>query len=506
MGRRMNMRFGFDHAVCAAGILLGVLSAVPAGAATTTAASCSQADVQAAITAAASGDTVLVPAGACTWSTPVSISGKRLKLLGAGIGKTSITDSTGRGALSFECSAANFVDVGGFTFIKGIAYSGGMIQVWGVMGEVAFRIHHSRLFDNGVAGGRGIWVSSGYGLIDHLTIDVADTTSSDQMISVSGSPGSSDGGYTPWTWPLTMGSDKAVYVEDCTFTVANQNEDVIDAYSGARLVIRNNRFYDTSVGFHGTDSGGMRSPVSVELYDNTFTNDSPKSRRAVTNRGGTAVYFNNTYGGATSWSGFYLYYYRSSYYQGLPDSWGYCDGTKYDIGSAAVSSDNSRKTVPAGTGVRFLESSPDTISASGTRYFDGSGSYGYPCRDQPGRGPGQALHPVYAWNNGSVAMGGGGADAKAPAAAENWILANRDYYNYVPIGFDGTVGVGRGTVADRPATCTPLTAYFAIDVGPQGTLFQCAARNTWREYYSPYDYPHPLQFTRPAAPANVTIK
>ena len=181
-----------------------------------------------------------------------------------------------------------------------------MIQITGAMGEVGFRFHHSRLFDNAVAGGRGIYVFSGYGLIDHLTVDVIDRTSSDQMISVNGSSASADGGYTPWTWPLTMGSNKAVYIEDCTFTIANQKEDVIDAYAGARLVIRNNRFHDTSVGFHGTDSGGMRSPVSVELYNNAFTNNSPAARRAVTNRGGTAVYFNNTYGGSTPWYGLYL--------------------------------------------------------------------------------------------------------------------------------------------------------------------------------------------------------
>ncbi|MFN2270197.1 MAG: hypothetical protein ACK2US_05125, partial [Anaerolineae bacterium] len=69
------------------------------------AASCSQGDVQSAIDAASDGDLVMVPAGACTWTTPpgndevpaVSIDGKGITLQGAGTGQTVITDATGTG-------------------------------------------------------------------------------------------------------------------------------------------------------------------------------------------------------------------------------------------------------------------------------------------------------------------------------------------------------------------------------------------------------------------------
>lgn len=79
--------------------------------------------------------------------------------------------------------------------------------------------------------------------------------------------------------------------------------------------------------------------------------------------------------------------------------------------------------------------------------------------------------------------------------------------------FDGTSGVGVGPLSLRPQTCchrpTPLAGgcqtglidedgaaggvgYFATDVGPQGTLYRCAADNIWIEHYRPYTYPHPL--------------
>ena len=73
--------------------------------------------------------------------------------------------------------------------------------------------------------------------------------------------------------------------------------------------------------------------------------------------------------------------------------------------------------------------------------------------------------------------------------------------------FDGSSGVGAGTLAQRPANCTTGTAYWASDqsvadmtgmVGPNptapitGTLFKCASTNSWVRYFTPFTYPHPL--------------
>jgi len=77
-----------------------------------------------------------------------------------------------------------------------------------------------------------------------------------------------------------------------------------------------------------------------------------------------------------------------------------------------------------------------------------------------------------------------------------------------PIG-DGTEGVGCGTLANRPATCTAGVGYWATDqscsdltglVGNSpstpisGTLYTCdAGGNAWSEFYTPHTYPHPLR-------------
>lgn len=156
--------------------------------------------------------------------------------------------------------------------------------------------------------------------------------------------------------------------------------------------------------------------------------------------------------------------------------------------------------------------------------------------DQPGRGQGDllvrdsngnptvvawphdALEPVYAWNNthnGSQV----GVTSSSPT-----VWANRDYYNSVggvqtsPTSpFNGTVGTGFGTLANRPTTCTagtdvgggsaiPGVAYWATDQNSgNGELYVCTATNTWTPYYTPYTYPHPLVSGTPSAPTNLRI-
>src|SRR3989338_1204497 len=64
----------------------------PPSSQTINAASCNQNDVQSAINGAVSGDTVLVPAGNCTWGNQVTLpAGRDIILKGAGVGKTVIT-------------------------------------------------------------------------------------------------------------------------------------------------------------------------------------------------------------------------------------------------------------------------------------------------------------------------------------------------------------------------------------------------------------------------------
>jgi hypothetical protein len=414
-----------------------------ADAATGSAASCSNTDVQSAINSAAAGDTVLVPAGNCTWTGAVAISGKALTLRGAGIGVTTITDGVAPGAmLTAAASSTNFVDISGFTFVKGADKSGGTIAFDPVGGNsagatVGFRFHGNRVLIASASSTHFLVPATVYGLIDHNTFDITATSGSIGVFDPFGSPVSNDGGYTPWQRPLTLGTDKAVYFEDNAVNGTTQDagtEDCIDAYSGARFVIRYNTFLNCTVGFHGLDTGGMRAPVSFEIYNNTFTNNSSVTLRAATVRGGTGVVFNNTYGGSHgSWGGITLMLYRVVQPQ-QAGNWQVCDGTNWEIGSTSLSSSASRIASTTG-GVGFSSTNRDLIGAFGTgtftTYLDGSGPGGYPCRDQPGIGPGQVSQPIYVWNNTGIS-GMGSYDGGTGISDANYLKSGRDYFDNTP--------------------------------------------------------------------------
>jgi hypothetical protein len=150
--------------------------------------------------------------------------------------------------------------------------------------------------------------------------------------------------------------------------------------------------------------------------------------------------------------------------------------------------------------------------------------------DQPGRGKGdllanespintttggiawphQAVDPAYGWLNtmsGSTAGSAVNIGSGYPNVQEN-----REYYNQIS-AFNGTAGIGVGTMAGRPSTCTPGVAYWATDqgewdsthTGPDGQLYVCTAPNSWSLYYKPYTYPHPLVSGAPGPPRNLRI-
>jgi hypothetical protein len=104
---------------------------------------------------------------------------------------------------------------------------------------------------------------------------------------------------------------------------------------------------------------------------------------------------------------------------------------------------------------------------------------------------------------------------------DSQIVPDRDiFWKDITVTFDGTSGVGWGTLASRPSTCTTnpsgesLTSgwgpgYWATDQGSwntsasnpegvnaggaDGVLYVCTATNTWTVKYTPYTYPHPLR-------------
>ena len=224
---------GISLLVLFAGILLFNLAGISeVNAATIYAASCYQTDVQTAIDTACDGDTVVVPAGVATWDSEVDISDdKNILLQGTGIDFTIITRS----------STGTVVDLGktssrvtGFTFYEGrICANGGS----------GWRVDHCKIIS--AEGMSGVMVRGSIqgvhpdGLVDHCIFQNA-------RVLVIGSAAMLHEGpqqHYLWAQELNLGTDEAVYVEDCTFSYTVFGN-CMDANYGGKYVFRYNTVND----------------------------------------------------------------------------------------------------------------------------------------------------------------------------------------------------------------------------------------------------------------------
>src|SRR2546428_2480577 len=308
------MRSGRQLIIIIALLMCCSLYAFDANAATINAASCSSSDVRTAISAASSGDTVLVPAcpAGVSWTDSVAtdvanqsgsvvINKSNITLKGAGIGQTVINTrfSGGRsgGGIVIQRNMAN-VRITGFTFDGGNSnpswWQAISIGGWNTrQGATDFRIDHNRFQNYGAMNNAGMgeyviesW-GYGYGVIDHN--DFVDTRGEVLYLNGDGSPAYS-------RTPLVGGyANGTIFIEDNTFTMLNctglggNNEcgNVIDGNEGIRYVFRHNTVvgsanarWNQGVDSHGfctcdaLCAGGIfdiRSFVSIEAYENTIS-------------------------------------------------------------------------------------------------------------------------------------------------------------------------------------------------------------------------------------------
>ncbi len=258
-------------------------SACVAGGNTIHAASCNATDVQAAIDQAVDGDTVKVPAGTCTWTTPVvsgqysyvtqTYTSKSIVIEGAGIDQTKIIEDIGiqkASAFMLNVQPGKPIRITGFSFDgKKTQDSAASITVTGPPGEPLFRVDHCKF---AYVTERGVITNAIYGLIDHNVFLRNPTAGSPTLISVVG-----DHGYEEdsWTRPQDQGTAHNVYMEDNLFIHNINANGPFDMYDGARYVFRNNDVYGNNLGHHGFDSG-TRGMVNFEVYNNQIMNGLPK--------------------------------------------------------------------------------------------------------------------------------------------------------------------------------------------------------------------------------------
>ena len=260
-----------------------------------TAANCSDLAVQAAINQASNGDIIRIPAGQAIWSNQVFIIGRTMHLVGAGMGKTIITDgmTNNRSCLFIGFNPKDHVGVASLTLVGNTISPNnqGWIQVSNNFSDfnAQWRIHDVD-FTNIVRCGIRTF-GRNYGCIDHCRFEAMPGPFQPTGIAVLGDSGNS------WTRLMNLGSVQMVCVEDCSFYWPTyQANAALDAYAGARWAFRYNAVTNTLVGDHGLDTGGInfRSPHSFEFYNNFFY-CSPTNivSSFFTLRGGTGVIYSN---------------------------------------------------------------------------------------------------------------------------------------------------------------------------------------------------------------------
>jgi hypothetical protein len=180
----------------------------------------------------------------------------------------------------------------GFTF-KGAADStqkGSKARIQLSGNSHAFRIDHCT-FD----GLRGVNLSvSGFlwGVIDHCQFNLANMQSI-QIFHASWNGG--DHGNGSWADDSHWGSEKFVFIEDNVFDNAGSKQ-FIDAYQGARFVVRYNQFHNTGLTAHGTEGQG-RGARAIEEYNNIYRNDRPIAAPLI--RSGCIVTHDNKWSNVT---------------------------------------------------------------------------------------------------------------------------------------------------------------------------------------------------------------
>jgi len=538
-------------------LLLLLLFAVPAfGQTTYVADSCSYADVKAKVDLTVAGDTVTIPACTQTnWTSKLNIGCITLEGTGDAVGEaagagthTVIGDDAGINTplIAASCNTPNKFRLRNIETVGvGATHFSGVVTLSGTASNI--RVDHMRftsMRSKGIKFGND---SALQGIIDNNLFNFSGKIGIEVHHGGFGGATNGDGS---WSTASDFSGDLSDYIviEDNTFDDSGTavGPGAIDMFDGSRVIFRYNTLNDLTG--HGTDSSGRRRGQRIAIiHNNTFVPLSTNHDSAIIYRGGTGLNYSNIFQKTGS-----LYYKNNPIkLQNFRDNdsfatFGVCAGYgNYDqndagnpfvTGAATAGSvagtledttkdfttacsggncgtgDYSIRNVTQGWGAAISSVTATTATNVGSafgqsRAWSPGDSYeilkAYPCIDQVGRGAGDAisgtpptptgwvnevLEPVYSFDDTNE----NNSSAKEARAATIHINSARDFLNEVS-GFDGTSGVGVGTIAARSATCTlvaagdALVGYWATD---EKKFYRCTATDTWTLYYTEAVYPY----------------
>lgn len=494
---------------------------------------CSNSDIQTAINQAQSGDVVNVPAGSCTWTSGISVT-KGISLQGAGINSTIITDGLDSSGCPGSCPYLVTYQPSSPETNESFRLTGFKFNMTGVQGVYLYNqnnsvsINNIRI-DNINFAGSGC-ISSSIPCI-RVRGNVGGVV--DNNIFTGSTAFQFTGGDTG-TWNSispTFGESGPLYIEDNTFTMTNTP---IDASRGTRWVARYNTFTYTGSNSlspwfdaHG-DYGDtlLCSTLTTESYGNYLIDSANKLGALFDLRGGSnRTFFNYTnnslsptgvnirdeYYGASSCSG------QTAESQKPRDI--YIWGNRQSAGNLLLTGFITSSGTASGGGNSYLDDSSKNFNFCES----GCPAYAYGVKITGGTGSGQFrviqtitstrlnISPNWTINpstDSTYEIRQSAADT-VNENSEFWTMRSTGTFNGSGSSASGG-GVGAGTLASRPSTCTVGVGYWATDqsvtdlsgmVGKNpsspisGTLYKCTSSNTWTQYYTPYTYPHPLRNT-----------
>ena len=412
----------------------------------------SVAQINAALGSAPDGAIITLQSGNYTWSAGTInnfSNSKGVTLTCASPGACVVT-LTGL-AINITYSGINtkLYRISGFHF-QGNCSGGACIHVHHASSGGTGTLQNLRIDHNTFAGlgdnGNSVMVFIGatdrggnvYGVIDNNTVT---DTIGHRLFHVLGDTDVPD---RPWG-ASSRGTANAMYLEDNTLIFATAGAPLYhcaDAWRSGKYVWRFNSSINCRVATHGLPHGGV---ALWEVYRNTITGNEGQSGswsdcwRCIQSQGSGEIYvFQNNIRGLSNVSNgaIVVQHYRSD--SGQPGDYGVCDGSRTVDGNWAPT----------------------------TTYR------GYPCLAQPGRmevGGSPIwgkLAPMFAFGN---INGANASKRDLTIEGSNYInqhvVANRDFYNAVSASaqtsqtspFNGTTGMGYGTLANRPTTCTHPT-------------------------------------------------